>query len=813
MDELRYALRRLARRPAIALVATATLATSLAAGAVAWSILSATLISPLPITAPERWFVLNVGTPSGGVSHTFAYPHFTAVRDAGVFEHVGAMWVPAMALLANVDGVASRPSVAFVSYDLLRQTGVGVQIGRTFDEDDDRRGAPSTAILTDRYWRDAFAASATVVGRRVRLGRGLVTIVGVAAPGFRGFDLSTTPDLFVPLHTLGDIASPLTNYFAESSHSSSPTSAIRIVVRVSPGSSESEAIARLAGLPLSSKAVKASRFGLTPLAAAAIAGPQRLDVLHFARLLIATIVLLLLAGCATVGLLFVVRADARRAELSTCLAIGASPRRLMCGFASEIAILSIAAGGLALVLESWLFVALRVFELPGGISIERLDLGVDRRAGIATAAVAAAAFLFSTTVTLAFAAKTCLLGSARTVGVSHETTARRRTHGALVSAQVAIALILLSGALLFIRSLEAALSLNPSLAMSDVLASEIALAEHGYTAQSAQGFFNDLRARAEAHARVESASYSSGLGGMGPAGTLLIDGTRRSFPSTVRFVAIDPLHFRTLRVSVTSGRDFSPLDILGAAPVTIVSESFARLLAAGGDAIGRSVTMPHARAGSPPEAVTVVGVVPDVVASVTQLEPLMMYFPMAQRESATYRTLTLRVRDDAGGVGRDVAGMMRSLDASVVPQPFHTLQQRIEQQMAAQRLAAALLGALGGVAFLLTILGAYVLADSAATLRRREMAVRAAIGATAFELCLLLAGQTVRLTGIGLIGGSILLWMASAALGRLLFQVQPTDPAVVTAVAMTIFLVTLLVGLKPAISASRLEIASTLKEE
>jgi putative ABC transport system permease protein len=296
-------------------------------------------------------------------------------------------------------------------------------------------------------------------------------------------------------------------------------------------------------------------------------------------------------------------------------------------------------------------------------------------------------------------------------------------------------------------------------------------------------------------------------------GKLVVDGEPRGFPSTVWFTAVDPRYFRTMGIFVTSGRDFSDLDAANAPRVTIVSESFARMLANGKNALGHGVIMPRRSKSQPPEVVTVVGVVPDVVTDVTLLEPLAMYFPLAQHDAGTGRSITIRATTDVDAVRREVLSTIKQLDSGVALRPLLTLRERINLQMSPQRLGSAVLGALGGIALLLTILGTYVLADSMATLRMHEMGIRAALGATGRQLGALILTETARLVGLGLAVGLALAWLGASTLRAFLFQVQPLDPSTLASVAAMILTVTLVVALRPALRASRLDLARVLKDE
>lgn len=813
MQELRLAVRRLMSRPGPTFACVATLACAIGAVAVTWSLLSATLLRPLPVATPDRWFVVGSRASAGTLRHEFIYPVFPLIHDAGVFEQVIATWTPPESLLVSGAGLPARVAVGFATHDFFRHLGVAIPLGRDFTPQDDRRGAAPVAILMDRYWRQSFVASPSVIGQTITVAGSPVTIVGVAEPGFRGLDLTAAPDLYLPLHTIADVAATSTNYFADPARASSPTAGLRIIGLVRSGEPASHVLARLSTLNTSPGSREQAHLEMTPIGVAALPERARSGMVRFAQLLGMTVALLLLIGCGTVGLLLLVRTESRRAEFATCLALGASVPRLARGIAVEAALLAGAGAVFALPASWWLFAGLRAFQLPGDIDIRFLELAIDRRALLASLAAAAAAFVVIASITGASAFSAAMARSVLAQGATGGRVTRPRTRVTLVTAQVSVALVLLAGATLFVRSLQAALGLNPRVGMHRVLTSEVSLVPNGYTAARATEFFDELRRRVGAHPAVESMAYSVEQGGMGPLGKLTVDGEPRRFPSIVRFTAVDPLYFRTMGIAVASGRDFSDLDTARAPRVTIVSESFARMLASGAGAIGHRVTMPRHSKGQQPEIVTVIGVVPDVVSDLTLLEPLAMYFPLAQHEAGTSRSVTIRAKTDVDVVRREVLTATRELDSTIVLRPFLTLRERIERQMGPQRLASAVLGALGGIALLLTILGTYVLADSMTTLRMHEMGIRAALGATGRQLGTLILTQTARLVGFGLAVGLALAWLGAGTVRAFLFQVQPLDPPTLAGVAALIFTVSLTVALRPALRASRLDVARVLKHE
>ena len=819
MDEVRLAVRRLRSRPGAMFVSVLTLACAIGASAATWSLLSAVVLHPLPVRNAERLVVAGSVIPAnspawngvaGTIKDGFIYPLFPAIRDSGIFDRVVAEWGSAHSLLTGTGGTPVRAAVGFATFDFFDVLGIPIRFGRGFLPADDQKGAAPVAILTDGYRRRVFGDDAGVVGRTMTVAGKVVTIVGVTPREFRGTDLSQAVDFYMPLHTIGDIGSPLMNYFADPAHSLSPTSGVKVIARLRDGTTRSEAAARLAGIEVPENAGKPALFGLTPIEISAVPVTARAGMNQFAGLLAATVSLLLLIGCGTVGMLLLVRTEARRDELALCVALGASRARLAAGIAAEGALLAGIGAALAIPIAWWLFYGVRAFRLPGAVDIGLLDLTIDVRA-IGGASLGA----FLACVVISLIAATYGFGANAAESLRSRTGATprlrgRMTRSVLVAAQVAVALVLVCGAVLFARSLAAALSLNSGLEMRRVVTGGVDLGPYGYDASRASAFFDDLRGRLLGNPAVRSLAYSLDQGGM--SGKMIVDGAPREVPTMVAFMAIDDEYFRTLGVRVFSGRDFTPADRAGAPLVTLISESFARHLAGSGNPIGLRVTMPGHREGQPPDVMEVVGVVPDVVTRVSVLQPLTMYFPMAQTAATTYRSLTLRAAGDPDAARREIMAAINHVDASVAPWQLITLEGRIGQQMSSQRFGAVVLGALGGIAVLLTILGTYVLAESMAVMRMREMGIRAALGASGRQLGAIVLAETSRLVGLGLIAGLVLAWLGAGTIRAFMFQITPLDPATLAGVAGSIFTLAVAVSLRPALRAARVDPAQVLKE-
>ena len=812
-DDIRLAVRRLRKQPAPSLASIVTLACAIGAAAATWSVLAATLVSPLPVGDPDRLMAVITertnrdGSTYSTPSHT--YPVIAMVGDGDGFDRVSAAGT--WPVLLGPSGDVPRQGLAcFATAGFFGTLGIQPALGRWFSDEEDRRGAAPVAVLSHRYWRAAHGSDASVIGRTIRVAEATAVVIGIAPRGFRGLNLAEAPDVYLPLHTVADVANRTTNFFADETRRASPTAWIRIVGRLQPDWTAAQTSARLNALPVDRRLERT--FLLLPVNAAAVPEAARAGMDQFSRLLATTVGLLLLIGCLTVGMLLLIRTEARRDEFAMCLALGASRARLARGIAIEGALLSLAGAAAAIPLAWWLFGGLSRFQLPGGVDIGLLELSLDRRVLLAAAGAAVASMLAIAAVASTFGFTANIADVLRSRAGASPRLTRRRTHRALVAGQVAVAVVLVAGAGLFARSLIAALRLNPAFDTDRIVTASVGLAPHGYTPERAVAFFDELRDRLAANPALASVSLIQSQGGMGSGGRIIVDGEPRRFPSMVAYDAIDPRYFPTMGLRVINGRDFTDADAAVSPPPIIVSESFGRQLANGGNPVGHRITESHNKIGQPPDVVEIVGVVPDVITNVNVAEPLVIYYPRPEPTSRS-RTIVLRAAGDADAAMRETMAAIKAIDPAVTPGPMMTMEERLLRQLGPQQFAIVVLGVLGAIAVLLTVLGTYVLAASMAAVRRREIGIRAALGANRARLGRLLIAETLRLVGAGLAVGLLLVWLGASSIRAFLYRVEPLDATTLAIVSAAILTLALAVSVRPAISAARVDLVGVLREE
>jgi predicted permease len=822
LGEFRLAIRRLRKDAGATIAAVAALACAIGAAVATWSLLSAVLLKPLPVAEPERLFLVDEVPPPPGIGPAWVAVHgnalLEAIRESGTFEAIAAGGPALRPVLVLEQGDVPQPrQVYFAAHDFFATLGISAVRGRTFTQQEDRRGAPVVAVISDRYWRRVFNADPSVLGRTVTFSgtsTTIATIVGVLPRGFRGLHLSETPDLYLPLHVVGDIDHDLARFADPLLYNSW----IRIVGRVRTGETPEAIAARLNAVK---RGVTKGEFGplsLTNVNTAAVPQFARAGAAQFTMLLSITVGLLLLVGCLTVGMLLLVRTEDRRDELAIRLALGATRARLASSIAAEAAILCALGAVLAVPVALSLFYGIRAFEIPGRIDVAGLDLKLNVGAWLAvTGATVAVTCLIAL---LASVVGAVVRSPVQSRAFATPRVTRRAPRTVLIAGQVAITLVLVTGAGLFTRSLIEALSLNPAVETHRIVAANIGLGQYGYTRERAAIFINELLESLRQNPVLESVGMTQAAGTTQAGVRTGIDGVARELPSGLQYVFADQGFFAALGLPVIVGRAFEPAEA-ATWDVVAVSESLGKFVADGGNPVGhriadwesnfRQVTQGQAPLHSP----EIIGVVPDLVTNVNATEPLVVYHPAGPPLTIGLAgtTLYLRAAGDPRAAIREAIAAVKALDSRVTLQETMTLDDRLGRQMNPQRFGVYVLGALGGIALLLTVLGTYVIAQSMVVRRRRELGIRAALGARSAQLRGLVLRDTARLVGIGLVAGLALAVAGARLIRSLLYQVEPLDPLTLVMTAAVILGLALLVSLRPALEATRVDLNRTLREE
>jgi putative ABC transport system permease protein len=793
--DLAYAFRNTARNPGFTAVAVLTLALGIGANAAMFSVMYAVLLRPLSYREPDRLVTILAGIPRLNIAAAFVeyntFVEWWRARSRS-FEAMSA-YTPGTVNLTS-GGQPQRVRMLRVSASHLSVIGTRPALGRDFLPEEDRPGAPRVALIADGLWKRRFGGDRTVLGRSIVLDNNSYTVVGILPPGF---DLHPE-EVFAPIAHSGARAPGM------------PT--VGTYARLKRGVSVEAAQAEIDGLCRGW--VEQYHY---PQDWAARVWPIRGFMVRNVRssvvVLAVAVALVLLIACANVANLLLARAGARQRDIAIRAALGASRKRIVRQLLTESALLGTVAAGLGLAL-AWASVrALAAVDLPFPFL---RDVSVDAPVLCFTiAATLLTTILFGLAPALA-AAHVGLLENLKEGGRGAGESARRsRFRAGLVVAEVALALLLLIGATLTVRSLARLMDVDPGFKPEGVLTAQLTLPQSSYPEPVRRGnFFKALLERLAAAPGVEAAGMVSHLpfGGGKSGSDVITEGSPPPRPGDHRIVAfvraIDPEYLRTIHVRLLRGRFFTPRDPSGP-PVAIINETLARRGWPGQDPLGKRFG-----AGRRPDAwLTVVGVTADIRNTSLADEPDAEYFvPYAQTPGSSM-ALVVRTALDPMRLASSIRAAVRELDKDLPISDVAPLAARISRSTEARRFSVALLGVFAMIALLLAAVGIYGVVSYSVTRRTREIGVRMAMGAARGRITGMIVGGALLLgaagVGIGL--------TASLALTRLLrsmlFGVSATDPAVFAAAAVFLLAVSALAAYVPARRASRVDPLMALRQD
>jgi predicted permease len=806
MDTLRqdllYALRRLRQAPGFTLVAIVTLALGIGANSAIFSMVNAVLLRPLPFDEPDRLVRLSQ-TWEGRTTGVYSPQNFldvvSAARD---FESLAAIDGGGVTLTGS--GAPARLEGAGVSasfFDVLRVRPI---LGRGFAAGENEPGHTKVVVLGHRLWRERFGADPAAVGRMVQLNREPHVVVGVAPPGF------TYPDG-------AEVWTPI-EYDAVFRTKSRGAWYLGVIGRLKPAVPVSHAREELRTIadrlaheyPDADEGVGGTVTSLHE----AMVGESRPALL----VLLGAVGLVLLIACVNVANLLLARAAARESELAVRTALGAGRGRLLRQLLTESVLLAVL-GGAAGVFLAWLSLDTLLGLQPAGV--RRLgEVRVDR-------AVVAFAAGLSVLTGILFGSVPALQLMRRATAQSLREGGRgllggrgQRLRGGLVVGQIALAMMLLAGAGLLIRSFVQLRRVDPGFRAPGALTFRIALPESAYQDEARRtAFFDEMIERLGALPGVRSVGTVMGLPLSGTRFNLSFEvAGRPKLPlaqqPSMEVRVTSPGYFEAMGIPVLRGRGFERGDRAGSRQVVVLSQTAVRRFFPGEDPLGKSITVGWRRPdGMPPAGGEVVGVVGDVKeAGLAEENPPEIYLAYGQLPVSSMDVL-LRTAVGPMTLAPAAATVVRGLDPELPIARLHTLDDIVARSVSEPRFYVVLLGAFAGTALFLAALGIFGVMSYAVVQRSREIGIRVALGAHPAHLRRMVLGQALLLAvagvGLGLLGSLGL----SRAIAGLLFDLSPTDPATLAGVALLLTAVALLASYLPARRATRVDPLIALRSE
>jgi predicted permease len=794
LSDVRYAARGLLRQPGFTAVAILSLALGIGANTTLFTFIQAVFLQPLPVADPARLVALYT------VSSDF--PGFLPVSRLNFLDYREQTAVFSdLALVASINlslsGAGEPESISglMVSASYFDLLGVRPALGRGFLPEEDRVARP-VVVLSHGLWHRRFASDPHVIGREIRLNSRVLTVVGVAPPGFYGTDFVSRAELWVPAGLYEQVlARELVPLWANRR-----VLAFGAVGRLRPGLHPHLAVALLR--PLSERLAReypdADRNrGVTvvPLGQAVIDPNSRAGYTRAAALLATMVGLVLLVACANLANMLLVRAAGRRKEIAVRIAIGGRRSQLVRQLLVESVLLSLVAGAAGLLLAAWSFTLISRIQSP--YLPASLELGVDGRVLLFTLSLSlVTALLFG----LAPALATSRLDLVP--ALKDEAAARRGgpwrfgLRELLIVGQVGLSVVALAGALLFLQSLRNAQHIATGFERGNLAVLSFDLDSQGLDEARGEQRLRDLTAQAAALPGVRSAAVGENLmlADSGVRHIILVDSPAASADRRIaaQQSSVGPGYFATMGIPILRGRALSAADRAGGQPVVVINQTMAERFWGHDSPLGKRFTILPSR-----RALEIVGVARDVKYNSLGEDPqLYVYLPIDQ-EYRPAVTLHLRTRVDPGTV---LGPARRLIQAALPAMPLSrvtTMDGVIAELLWAPRVCAALLTIFGVVALVLVTLGIYgVIAHSIAQ-RRREIGIRMALGARQGDVVLLFLRQGLLPVALGLVCGLAGALLAVRTVAGLLFGIEPTNPPVFLAAILLLAAVTAVANYVP----------------
>jgi putative ABC transport system permease protein len=810
-SDVAFALRTHAARPGATLVIVCTLALGIAATSVSFSVVNGFFVRPLPIHEPERFVRLYNSYKRADPYFTFSYPDFVdmrALRD--VF--VGAVAEQPEAFTVQIGGVPERVWGDLISERYFTVLGLKPAVGRFLaDGDESPQGGEPVVVLGYGLWRRAFGGRPDVVGARLLVNGRTFRVIGVAPERFTGTILGFVADLWIP-------ASAERQIRAREERTERGYRGWFGMARLQPNVGITQARAALDALaerlqrdyPGTNAGVG---FTALPESEGRIFPLLRGSVLGASAVTTVVAVLVLIIACANVSGLLLVRATARRTEMAVRLALGASRRRIVAQLLTESAVLAAAAGAIGLAL-SWKLtelVAAYRLTIARGAPVS-VDVTLDARVALSSALVIVAAALIFGLMPALEAARSDVIPALKSAPASGGSS-RAWLRTALVALQIAVSTMLLAGCGLFLRSFAHARQIDLGFEPDHVITASIDLSAHAYSDAESRTTWRRIIREVRQMPGVEAASMAArmpldlGLTRMelGPDGYQPTPG--QAWPQT-EFARVETDYFRTMRIPLLDGRDFSDRDRDESPAVIIVNDVVARQFwPKAPSAVGKTIATPGG------ERFAVIGVARrSKYFSIGEEPKRYVYFPLQQGAARTM-TIAARVAGDPGGRVQALVARLHAIDPLVPIYDVTTMAERVAVSMAPASGGAAALAIVGLLALVLTSLGLYGIVAQTVSRRTYEIGVRRALGAQDRDIATLVLGSAMALVIGGLAAGLVAAFGGARLLRTLLYAVDAGDPIVFAVTPAVLVGVCAVAAALPTWRAIRISAARALRYE
>jgi len=819
-QDIRYGLRNLLRNPGFTLVAVLSLALGIGANTAIFTLADAVFLNPLPVEKPSEILELYTveRTPKGGIRgngrSSVSYTNYQDFRDQNQsFTGLAGFMTSRVTLTGK--GEPKPQPVMLVTANYFDVLGVKALSGRTFEASEDQKlGGNNVTVISHSMWMRVFGGDPSIVGQTVNFNSTTYNIVGVAPPDFKGTLTVSAPEIaWIPISMHPQVVSgPLERLF-----NARRSRFFSVFGRLKAGVSEAQALADMKTIAarLEQEYPNDNRFrscDVAPLMDAALGGLPRDQMTVASIALMSVVGLVLLIASANIANLLLARSARRAREMGIRTALGAERGRLIRQLLTESLLLSILGGigGFAL---GWVGCRVLWSFRPPFLQQGSVSLPLDLRILAFTAAVTLfTGILFGIAPALR-ASTPDLAGILKSGGRgAAEAFAKTPLGAALVVGEVALALVALIGAGLFIRSAQNAQQLNPGFDAKNLIVFTFDLASRNYTNEQARQFLKAAAQKAAEVPGVQNVAVSTNAPlSRGIAGTIIAEGqdadpNDRGTPTV--FSSVTPGFFDTMKIRLDQGRFFTDFDRQDTNKVGVISQAMAKFFWPGQNAVGKRFRFFRETFYR-----EVVGIVGDTVTQNMGEAPTPIAYLPLEQEFAPVVTLHVRTSVRPETLMRTVMSAVQSLDSNLALTGASTAEDLIVQGLWAPRVGAGLFSLFGLLGMLLAAVGIYGVVAYMVAQRTNEIGIRMALGARPADVLQMVVGQSMRLVGSGVVVG-ILSALALTRLAKsLLFSLSPNDPLTFIAVAVIILIAALIAAWLPARRAAKIDPLIALRQD
>lgn len=801
--DLQFAMRGLLKKPAFAAIAVLTLALGIGANTAIFSVVYAVLLRPLPLKDPDRLMTFWHSAPAKGLSHMDVNDAlFSYYRDRSrAFESLAAFETGEFSLTGR--GEPEVLTGAIVTYNYFDVLGRQPLHGRTFTAQEDTPGNNTAVLLSYALWQRRFGGDQNIVGQSINLDSTPMTVVGIMPPDFsfpdpaeRGIS-SGHMQLWVP-KGLNPQDSSSWNLIS--------------VGRLMPGATPDDAKKEIDALYQAFAAEQDARRGLSDSSVTTVLMPLQRNIVGEVRrpllILLGAIALVLLIACANLTNLLLARASARTRELALRQCLGASALRIVRQTLTESLLLSFLGAALGVLVAIWIVTALKSFVASQIPNVE--SVSVDLTVLLFTTAIMLLTGVLCGLAPAIRGARVNLQEAIKEGARGSASGSSRRLNNIFVVSQVALSLVLLIGAALFLQSFRNLLSVNPGFRAENVLMAELSLPEQKYKEKTdVQSFFEQLRQNVSSVPGVQAVELCQVVpfSGDGQGGPFTVEGVQQEQEKVAWLRSSTPGYFAAMGMPIVKGRSFESTDTEKSLPVAIVDEKLAQMYSSQGDLVGKRI-----RTGGGPW-LTIVGVVPNVKNRKLDEDPWpYIYRPYSQwirRETM----LVVRSSVDPSAIAGNLRQQVARLDPELPLANVSTIQAAMDRSLVTKRLTNLLLAGFAVTALLLALTGIYGVMSLNVANRRNEFGIRLALGAQRSNVLRMMLGQGLRLAVVGVALGLLGAIAFTRLLKGLLFGISASDPWTFAVIAVLLVGVALMACWIPARRATRVDPLEALRAE